>query len=106
MTPNDILLAVGDYIVLSALIPLALFVIYYLLRSPFTLTEEGKNVLFQKIATIVLLLVIVLSLFLGEYPGRWAVRVVSFSALVYFYWVDFAQLRSIQKKYPYRRRHK
>lgn len=96
---------IADLILLSSLIPLALFSGFYITRSPFEVTKEGRNQLYRTLATVVLLLVVLASLFLGsDYPGREYVRLVSFTALVVFYWRDFFLLRSIQKLYPFRRR--
>lgn len=103
MTLNDILLMAGDIVILSALVPLVLFVVYYSRQSPWTLTDEGKNLMLQKVVLIALILVVIASLFLGDYPGRWLVRLTIYGAIVYVMWLDFFQLRRVQREFPFKR---
>jgi hypothetical protein len=103
-TMTDVINNIADFIILSGLIPILLFIFRYATRSPFEKTPEGVNVLLTKIALAVILIVVVASLFLGQYPGREYVRLVAYTAPVVFFWIDLVQLIRIQRKYPFRRR--
>lgn len=100
----EILELVTSYLVLSSIIPLGLFIWRYTTKSPFTLTQEGKNVLFGKIAILLILGAGAISLFFEDYAGRVWVRLVLYLAVVTYFWIDVILLIRIQRKYPYRRR--
>lgn len=99
---TDIILTIGDFTVLSYLIPLGLFVGLYGFRSPWFQTELGVALMFQKIGFIGIILVIVLSVFLGAaYPGREWVRLVVYAIVGAALWLDVVNLRRYQRKYPF-----
>ncbi len=95
---------IASLILVSLLIPTAIFVVRYFLYSPYDRSREGRNLLREKIAIGGLLIAVTLTAFLGtEYPGRPFVRLVVFSALAYFFWIEVALLIRVQRAYPYRR---
>lgn len=100
---TEILNNIADFIILSSVIPLALFIFRYATRSPFEKSPEGINVLLTKIALLTIILVVIFSLFIPDYPGRPVVRLVFYTAPVVFFWVDLVQLWRIQRKYPFHR---
>lgn len=103
MTPEAVN-NVADYVLLSALIPLTLFVIRYFLFSPYHITSEGKNLMGIRLSQIVLVFAVLLSLFLGaDYPFREWVRLLTFSGLAYFFWVDVYQLIRVQERHKWTR---
>lgn len=99
---TDLINSFTDYLVLSGLIPLVIFVVMYFFRSPYDDNEIGIALMFQKLGFIALLGIIVLSLFLGPYPGREWVRVVFYSIIVIGFWVDLVNLRRYQRRYQFR----
>jgi len=95
---------VADFVLLSALVPIGFFVVRYFLFSPYNITPEGRNNMRKKLALLSLVIVVLLSIFFGvSYIGREYVRLVVFSAIVYFYWVEVIQLMRVQKHYPFNR---
>jgi hypothetical protein len=101
---NEALEFIGSVILVSLLIPNALFTIRYFLFSPYERTKEGRNLLAQKTAISALLIVLALTIILGpDYPGRPFVRLVVFSAITFFYWTEVVQLIKVQHEYPYNR---
>lgn len=67
---------IGDYMVLSFLLPLLLFVIFYLTRSNWSSTGLGVIVLLQKIGFSLIMITAILRLFFPETPGLPIVRLV------------------------------
>jgi hypothetical protein len=101
MSLVDVLNDAADIILMTSILPLALFIIRYVTHSPFYLTREGVNVLMTKIAMLAILAIGLAGLLLPDYFGRPLVRIMLYSSLVVFFWVDFVQLITIQRKYPY-----
>ena len=99
----DLMRLIGSILLLSALPALLLFAIYYYFRSPFTATPEGINRMGEKIAFSLVILLGLATLALPENPVLYGLRLVVYGATAFFLWVDFKQLRAIQKQYPYRR---
>lgn len=99
-----ILTHVANYVLLSAIIPLSIFVVRYARHSPFQVTKEGINLLLSRLAMLVILLLLITRIFFRDYLGREWVTLATYSALVYFFWVDLVQLLRVQHQYPYTRR--
>lgn len=93
----------GIVVVLAALIPLSIFVFRYITHSPWDRTSEGKNLLYQKVGWLLLMISSMINLLLGRYPGSWIVQLSVFLILVVLFWIDVFQLLAVQKKHPYRR---
>lgn len=99
-------------IVLSAFIPLTLFVYYYgtepwrghrFIRQPskkWKSTSIGKVLMTQKIMWVLMLAFIVTSLIFEYQPWESIVGVLAYVALVGMFWAVFAVLRHIQKSPP------
>lgn len=88
----------GDIVVLSYLIPLLLFIGLYLFRSPWTSTELGIALMFQKVGMSLIVLLIVASIYLGDYPYRDLVRGIIYTAVGVALWVDVVNLLRYQRK--------
>lgn len=101
---HSIVSHVASYVLLSAIIPLSLFVVRYIRHSPFQVTKEGINLLLSRLAMILIIGLVIASIFFHSYPGREWVRLIAYSALVYFFWVDLVQLLRVQRQYPFTRR--
>lgn len=93
------LINVGNLEVLTYLIPLGLFIWYYMLsgRSPWMSSPLGKALAYQKISFTAVILVIIASIFFPGYFGRGAVRIVIYFAVGVSLWVDFANLMRYQR---------
>lgn len=100
---TDILNTIADYTILSAIIPLAYFIIRYSLFSPVERTPEGVNQLLLRVAMLGLIVVVVLSLFFGNYVLREFARVIVYGSVVYFLWIDAIQLTRVQKQHRWTR---
>ena len=100
---TEILNEAADIIIYSAIIPLLVFIFRYSIYSPFGRTPEGVNTLLKKISQALLVIVIGTSLLFGAYIGREWVRLIVYTSVTLFFWVDVVQLVRIQKKYPFRR---
>lgn len=95
---------IANVVLVSLVIPNLIFAVRYFLYSPYERTREGRNLLLQKVALSSLIFVLALSVVFGsEYPGRPFVRLVVFSAITFFFWVELWQLVQVQRKFPYRR---
>lgn len=93
----------ADFIVLSYLIPLLVFITLYASRSPWLDNELGIALMFQKIGFLLVILVVLMSLFLGlDYPFRQEIRTAIYSIVGIALWVDVVNLL----RYQYRARHK
>lgn len=100
----EIVDSIATLILVSLLIPTAIFAVRYFLYSPYTRTREGRTLLRQKVAIEGLLIAVTLTAFLGAgYPGRPFVRLIVFSVLAYLFWVELVQLIGVQRQFPYRR---
>lgn len=101
---SEIVNNVADIVLLSALLPNLVFTVRYFFFSPFELSREGINLLGQKVAISLLVIVVLLSVFLGaDYAGRPFIRLVVFGAISYFFWTEMVQLIQLQRQYPWRR---
>lgn len=95
-----------DYIAVSALLPLSLFVYYYARYSPWRATPIGRTMMYKNLSFIAVFSVIALGLFLGDaYPGRDTLRFIVYTTVVIMFWVNFITLRRVQvefstAKYP------
>lgn len=104
----DLLPFLTNLVALSALLPLGLFVFYYATkRVPgkrvrrysrlWRQTDIGKTLMYQKLAWIVFLLFVAVSLFWEDFPAREYVRGIIYVALVSLFWRVFYVLRRLQK---------
>ena len=92
----------ADFIILSYLAPLIIFITLYGTRSPWLNNELGKALMFQKFGFLLVVIVILLSIFLGqEYPFRQEVRTTVYILVGVALWVDVINLL----RYQYRARH-
>lgn len=107
---SDILPIISNYIALSAIIPISLFIYFYgtvpvpgkRFRRKWTTrrwasTSIGRTLMAQKIAWGGYLLFVAASLFFGEFLFREELRFLIYTALVTLFWVVFAILRKLQK---------
>lgn len=99
----DLLTDLTSIIVLSGIIPIVLFITYYVQHSPFEQYPEGVTILLQKIAILALFGIIILGYFAPDYPARPWLRLVIYVAVVYLFWADFVNLRRVQRQYPWTR---
>lgn len=89
-----------DYIAVSALLPLSLFVYYYGRYSPWRATNIGRTMMYKNLSFIAVFSVIALGLFLGDdYPGRDILRFIVYTAVVIMFWVNFVTMRKVQVQY-------
>lgn len=94
--------SLADFIALSYLLPLGIFISLYAARSPWRENELGVALMFQKVGFLMIVVLIVLSVFLGrDYPFREEVRTVTYSVVGLALWVDVVNL----VRYQYRARH-
>lgn len=88
-----------NLIVVSAVLPLALFVYFYGRYSPWRLTNIGRTMMYKNLAFIAVILLVIASLFLGDYPGRDIIRFVVYTGVVVTFWMNFYNLRKVQTQY-------
>jgi hypothetical protein len=100
---TGILAHVASYVLLSAVVPLSIFIARYIRHSPFQVTKEGINLLLSRLAMLLIIVLFITRMFLPDYPGRGWVVLISYVALVYFFWVDLVQLLRVQRQYPFTR---
>lgn len=95
---NDPVIALGNIIATSYLVPLVLFVFRYWTRSPWWKTDLGVALMAQKIAFIAIFLLLDLGYFFHDWPGRAAVRLVLFGVVLVSLWLDQVNLNRYQSK--------
>src|SRR6188768_1607754 len=100
---TEILNEIADVVIYSAIIPLLIFIFRYTTRSPFERTPEGVNALLKKVSQALLVIVIGTSLLFGSYIGREYVRIIVYTSVTLFFWVDVVQLIRVQRQYPFYR---
>lgn len=100
MIDHSIVNTIGNFVVLSYFIPLVWFIVQYSARSPWDATELGVALLFQKIGFALVILVICLSVFFPGYFGREFFRLSAYLAVLFFLWLDVANLTRYQRRYP------
>lgn len=86
----------NNLIVVSALLPLSLFVYYYGRYSPWRQTGTGRTMMYKNISFIAVFLVIITSTYFGDYEGRDIVRFVVYTSVVAMFWRNFVNLRNVQ----------
>jgi hypothetical protein len=100
MTYNGMIYAAGNVIVVSFLIPLLIFIVRYARYSPWHDTALGRNVLYQKSAISLVVLILLLGLFYPDFTLRSEIRFVAYAAVAYSFWFDVVTLIKIQRQYP------
>lgn len=96
----DPLLAVGNIIGLSSLVPLVLFAALYFFRSPWWKTDLGVALLMQKLGFIFVFGIIFVGLFAHDWEYRGALRIVLYAIVALSLWLDLGNLIRYQRKYP------
>ena len=92
----------ADFIVLSYLLPLTLFISLYAVRSPWLSNELGVALMFQKLGFLLVIVVILMSIFLGpDYVFRQEVRTTVYLIVGVALWIDVINLL----RYQYNARH-
>jgi hypothetical protein len=94
--------AIGNFFVLSAILPLGLFIYRYWRYSDWRRDILGVSLMTQKITMTLLMLFIIISLgveiFLGHWEGREWVRLLFFGIVIATFWNDYIQLIRIQRE--------
>lgn len=94
----DMLNNVADWILLTALPGIGLFVIFYAKKSPWKKMFVGRTMMYLAVALGTLFLVNTASIYLGpDYPFRSVIRVLAYSTLSVTVWRLFFTLRKVQK---------
>jgi hypothetical protein len=86
-------------IAILAAMPLLGFIYYYARYSPWTLTIQGRTLMAEKVAMLLLVLFSFTSR-LFDYPGQLVLRTILSLILISFFWAMFIALRSAQKSAP------
>jgi hypothetical protein len=98
---TEFLLDLGNWVLLSTAIPLALFVGYYYFRSPWKKLMVGRSLMYFAMSLLLIVLVVVMSLFLGpDYFLREWVRLFGYTLVAATMWRLFFTLRHIQNNPP------
>lgn len=99
--PNEILLTLGDYAILSSIPALALFVGFYYFGSPWKKLLVGRSLMYFAVSLLIINLVVLASIFFGStYTGREWVRLSGYILVSVTTWRLFFTLRKIQKERP------
>lgn len=91
------LLAIANYVILSSFVPLVVFIIIYSSR-PWRTSGIGIGYMVQKFSMAVLMLFILASVILPDFPGREWIRLVVYVAVVATFWFDVVQVTHVQKR--------
>lgn len=91
-----------DYIVLSYMLPLTIFIGLYAVRSPWRSNELGIALMLQKVGFTLVISVVLMTLFLGtDYAFRQELRTFVYTVVGVALWLDVFNLL----RYQYRARH-
>lgn len=100
----DPIIALGNLLATSYLVPLLTFVIRYWRRSPWWKTDLGVALMVQKIAFILIFILADIGFFFHEWPGRAAARFVVYGFVAVSLWLDNVNLARYQRRYHHDRR--
>jgi hypothetical protein len=100
---QDPVIAIGNIIALSFIVPLVSFIWRYARRSPWWVTDLGVALLAQKIAFVAIFVLIDVGLFFHDWPGRAALRLVLYMVVAVSLWLDQVNLQRYQAKGHYDR---
>ena len=96
---KETLLIIGDVILLTSFLALALFVGFYFAKSPWRTLLVGRSLMYFALSLMLVVFTVSLSLWLGaNYPFREWVRLFSYSLVSVTTWRLFLTLRYIQKQ--------
>ena len=96
---KDILLTIGDVVLLTSFPALALFVGFYYVKSSWRTLPVGRSLMYFALSFMLVVLTVSMSLWLGpNYPFREWVRIFSYTIVSVTTWRLFFTLRYIQKQ--------
>ena len=96
---KDILLTIGDVILLTSFPALALFVGFYYVKSSWRTLPVGRSLMYFAMSFMLVVLTVSMSLWLGpNYPFREWVRIFAYTLVSVTTWRLFFTLRYIQKQ--------
>ncbi len=108
MDLDDALNSIANYITIGSFVPLLVFIILYATRSPWRgqrnrngvweHNELGVALMAQKISFLAVFVVVGASPFLNDYPSRGWVRILVFSAVLFFLCIDVVNLLRYQHR--------
>lgn len=84
----------------AALPGILLFIFFYSRKSPWKKHFVGRSIMYLACSLAFLMVFNVTALMFGQYPGRWAVRLVGYTLLCGAVWRLFYTLRLLQKNPP------
>jgi hypothetical protein len=97
---EELLLVIGNYVVLSFLIPLTIFIVRYAFWSPWRSTELGRQLMYQKSSIVAVIALVLLALFVPDFFLRAEIRLAAYLAVGFFMWLDVVTLIRIQHEFP------
>lgn len=100
---QDPIIAIGNLIAVSYMIPLLLFIVRYWTHSPWWVTDLGVALMAQKIAFVGIFLLIDLGIFFHDWPARAGVRFVLYAIVGISFWLDQLNLTRYQRRSHYDR---
>lgn len=101
---NDPIIAIGNIIATSYLVPLLLFITSYWRKSPWWKTDLGVALMAQKIAFLSIFILLDIGYFAHDWSGRAAIRLVLFGVVGISLWLDQLNLTRYQRKYYHNRK--
>lgn len=100
---SDPIIALGNVIALSYLIPLLLFIWRYWRGSPWWVTDLGVALMAQKIAFVGIFVLIDLGIFFHDWPLRAGIRFGLYAIVGLSFWLDGLNLARYQSRGHYDR---
>lgn len=94
---EDFFSSIADYIVLSGIIPIAIFLYRYLRYSNWKDTPEGRAIMIQKWSFFAVFALIIIGLFVPDLPFRGYLRFLAFGAVVSSFWLVLVTLIQTQR---------
>lgn len=93
------LYVIGNILLLAAIPPANLFCVFYAWRSPWRELMAGRSLMYVFVALSATLDQIALSVWIGsEYPGRYVIRILLYTAIAVTFWRMFWTLLHIQSR--------
>lgn len=96
---TNVLLTLGDVLLLTSVPALVLFVCMYFFRSRWRTLHVGRSLMYFALSLLLLVVVVSLGLWLGpNYPGREYIRLGAYGVVSITTWRLYFTLRYIQKR--------
>lgn len=98
MNMSDPAVLLGNVFTVAGWLACLLFVVFYATRSSWRVHLVGRSLMYQSVALLLTLSVVIIGLWWPDMPGRVAIRLVCYGGLVFTTWRMFFTLLRYQRE--------